>query len=248
MTGKMARSETDGAAKPVRRSEAEIAEVMDFRARRAVEHFKRLAVGGRKRTCPVCGYVGPFSPVRHKPEVWCPGCDSRPRHRLMQLWLDRTPIHPETRVLHFAAEPWLAAAIRGRAAEYITADINDLYDLKIDIEAMALPDARFELNIANPVLEPGHDRKALDELFRVLSPGGLAALTVPLVEGWEHTLEMPQGASAEERALRTTDPTHLRFYGRDFRDRLDAAGFEVAEFTATEPDVGDHALHIITFP
>ncbi len=225
----------------MRRSQAEIAETLDLRARRAMDHFAALARGGRDRSCPVCGYAGPFSPVRAKPETWCPSCDSRPRHRLMKLWLDATPIAPAARVLHFAAEPWLADAIRPRVAEYVTADINDRYDLVLDITAMDQPDGRWDLLIANHVLEHVDDGAALAEIFRVLAPGGLAALMVPLVEGWPHTLELPD-AGPEERALRLTDPDHLRFYGRDFRDRLEAAGFEVSTFTATEPDVADHAL------
>ncbi len=228
---------------PQRRSDAEIARVLDLRARRAVAHFVALAECGPTASCPICGYEGRFSPVRHKPSIWCPSCDSRPRHRLMKLWLDRDPIRPDARVLHFAAEPWLADAIRARAAEYVTADINGRCDLRIDIEAMELPDARFDLIIVNHVLEHVDDAAALSEIFRVLAPGGVAALTVPLVEGWDRTLDLPADATPGERALRATDPTHLRLYGRDFRDRLKAAGFETSAFTATEPDVGDHALH-----
>ena len=230
--------------KPMARSAAEIERTLDLRARRALAHYTALAEGGgRDRACPVCGYKGRFSPVRHKPDAWCPNCDSRPRHRLFALWMmqDRDAFRG-ARVLHFAAEPALGTVIAQRAAEYVTADINDQYDLQIDVTAMALEDGRFDAIVCNHVLEHVDDAAALAEMFRVLTPGGLAVLSVPLVAGWEETYEPPEAAGADERAFRLTDPDHRRMYGRDFADRIAAAGFAVSTFTATEPAVGDHAL------
>ncbi|MFT4792982.1 MAG: SAM-dependent methyltransferase [Paracoccaceae bacterium] len=229
---------------PLARTHADIAQVLDLRARRAVDHFTALTHGGPVKTCPICGYVGRFSPVRHKPAIWCPNCDSRPRHRLFALWLASDPSALKgARVLHFAAESALSALIRPRVAAYLTADIHDDYDLTIDITAMnGVADGTFDAVIANHVLEHVDDAAALAEMARILAPGGLAVLTVPLVEGWDKTLELPD-ASAEDRALRATDPDHLRMYGRDFADRIRAAGFDLTVFAATEPMVGDHALH-----
>lgn len=225
------------------RSPDEIRAVMDVRAHRAIEHFTALAWGRRPRLCPVCGYQGMFSPVRHKPEIWCPSCDSRPRHRLLKLWVDREMELPAgARVLHFAAEPFVRAWFEARGADYVTADINEKFELRLDIEAIDLPDTSFEMVIANHVLEHVDDAKALAEINRVLRPGGQAVLTVPMVEGWEETYEEP-GLSETERRLRYGDPSHRRFYGRDVRERIRAAGFRLAEFAGTEPDVSDHALH-----
>jgi SAM-dependent methyltransferase len=228
---------------PGRRSAEEIAATLAFRARRGAAHFAKLIEEGPARACPVCGYEGRFSPVRHKPGIWCPSCDSRPRHRLFQLWLEREGLPEGARVLHFAAEPLIDAWLRPRVAEYVTADINDRYEAVIDITAMDLPDERFDAVIANHVLEHVDDRAALAEMARVLAPGGLAILTVPLVEGWEETLERAEWTSAQDRARYYTDPAHLRLYGRDFRERIAAAGLAPSEFTALEPDVSRHGLH-----
>jgi SAM-dependent methyltransferase len=230
---------------PLARTAEEIAQVLDLRAGRAVAHFTALAQDGPIRTCPVCGHVGRFSPVRHKPGIWCPSCDSRPRHRLFALWLASDPSALKgARVLHFAAEDALSALIRPRAAAYVTADIHDRYMLRLDITSMhGVADGAFDAVIANHVLEHVDDVAACAEIARVLAPGGIAALTVPLVEGWDDTLELPESASAQERILRATDPDHRRMYGRDFSDRLRAAGFDVTAYAATEPQVGDHALH-----
>ncbi len=226
-----------------RRDPAEIAAIMDLRAKRAIDHVTALAWGRTPRICPICGYRGLFSPVRHKPEIWCPSCDSRPRHRLMKLWMDRAMALPAgARVLHFAAEPWVRGWIEARGADYVTADINDLFELQLDITAMDLPGASFDMVIANHVLEHVDDRAALAEMFRVLRPGGQAVLTVPMIEGWDATHEDPSLATDAERRSHYGDPTHLRFYGRDFRDRVRAAGFALDEYVAVEPDCSVHAL------
>lgn len=229
---------------PGTRSPEEIARIMEFRAQRAIAHVKALAHGAIDRHCPICGYAGPFSPVRHKPEIWCPSCDSRPRHRLMKLWMDREMVVPEAaEVIHFAAEPWVRAELEARGAGYRTADLNDLFELQLDITAIDLPDGSLDMLIANHVLEHVDDALAFAEIFRVLKPGGQAVITVPMIEGFDRTYEDPAHDTPELRKLYYGDPTHLRWYGRDLRDRFAEPGFTVAEFTALEPDATKHALH-----
>ncbi|MGM0584632.1 MAG: class I SAM-dependent methyltransferase, partial [Pseudomonadota bacterium] len=161
-------------AQPAGRSAAEIEAKLELRARLAVEHMGRVARDGPERDCPLCGYRGVFSPVRHKPGIWCPSCDSRPRHRLLKLWMDRTGgFGAGARVLHFAPEPVLAACIGPAAAEYVTADLEQAADLALDITAMEVAEGRFDAVIANHVLEHVDDRAALAEIRRVLAPGGL---------------------------------------------------------------------------
>ena len=228
---------------PMRPSE-EIAAVMDKRARRAIDHVTALAWGRTPRHCPICGYEGMFSPVKHKPEIWCPGCDSRPRHRLLKLWMDRAMDLPDgARVIHFAAEPWVGPILEARGATYQTADINDKFELRLDITAMDLPDGSVDMLIANHVLEHVDDLAAFAELYRVLRPGGQAVITVPMIEGFDRTYEDPSLTTPELRALHYGDADHLRWYGRDVRNRFAAPGFEVSEFTALEPEAAHHALH-----
>jgi SAM-dependent methyltransferase len=163
---------------------------------------------------------------------------------LLKLWIDREMALPESaEIIHFAAEPWVRAEMEARGARYRTADLNDLFELQLDITAIDLPDASLDMVIANHVLEHVDDAKALAEVFRVLKPGGQAVLTVPMIDGFDATYEDPAHDTAELRALYYGDPTHLRWYGRDFRDRLAGAGFDLREFTALEPDATTFALH-----
>ncbi|MEM0923443.1 MAG: methyltransferase domain-containing protein [Pseudomonadota bacterium] len=229
---------------PGTRSDEEIERIRSHRAARAISHVTRLAMGETERHCPICAYQGMFSPVRHKPEIWCPQCDSRPRHRLLKLWMDREMRLLEgAEVLHFAAEPWMRDWFEAKGAHYVTADLNDRYELQLDITEIALPDASRDMVIANHVLEHVDDARALAEIHRILRPGGQAVLTVPMIEGWDETYENTALTTEGERRLHYGDPDHLRFYGRDVRERITAQGFDLSMFVAEEPDVSRHALH-----
>ncbi len=226
------------------RTDVEIAEIMDRRAKRSIDHVTALAWGKTPRECPICGYQGMFSPVKHKPEIWCPGCDSRPRHRLLKLWMDREMTLPAgSRVIHFAAEPWVATEMVAKGARYQTADINDKFELVLDITALDLPDGSVDMFMANHVLEHVDDTAAFAEMFRALAPGGQAVITIPMIEGFDETYEDVENNTPELRKLRYGDADHLRWYGRDVRQRFAAPGFEVTEFTALEPEASRYALH-----
>jgi len=162
---------------------------------------------------------------------------------LLKLWMDSEMVLPRgARVIHFAAEPWVRAGMEARGADYLTADLNDRFDLQLDITALDLPDASVDMVIANHVLEHVDDAKAFAELYRVLRPGGQAVITVPMIEGFERTYEDPTVRTPEARALHYGDADHLRWYGRDVRQRFAAPGFTIDEFTALEPDAATYAL------
>ena len=87
--------------------------------------------------------------------------------------------------------------------------------------------AVFDAVICIHVLEHvENDRQALTEIFRVLKPGGWAIITVPILPD-EPTREDPSVTSAEARQKLFGEKGHVRFYGMDIRDRLEAAGFDV---------------------
>jgi|AACY02.2.fsa_nt_gi hypothetical protein len=56
------------------------------------------------RTCPICGYHGPFDAFGTyfvRPDAVCRGCGSRERHRLLKLLLDADPsLAAGARALH----------------------------------------------------------------------------------------------------------------------------------------------------
>ena len=100
--------------------------------------------------------------------------------------------------------------------------------------AYALPfdDGTFDRVVAAEVLEHlPQDRRAMDELVRVLKPGGLIAITVPR---WGPELV----CWALSSAYHEVEGGHVRIYrGDELRRRLVAAGLEVVDGHHT------HALH-----
>lgn len=198
------------------------------------------------RQCNICGYEGPFGPAGKgtRNDAKCPRCHSAERYRLFKLWLDREPEAMRGKdVLHFAPESSLAALIKPLAQIYRSGDIQPgRADMVLNIEALELSEASFDAVVCSHVLEHVDDRKALAELFRVLRPGGLAIIMVPIVEGWAHTYENAGVTSPEARTLHFGQFDHVRYYGADLRERICNVGFSLREFTAEAPDVLRHGL------
>jgi SAM-dependent methyltransferase len=179
--------------------------------------------------------------VGHPPrwDARCASCGSRERHRLLWLWAIRDGRNElaTKRILHFAPEKALRRALRNNP-RYETADLYQTgVTHRADIRQLPLPDATYDVVIANHVLEHvDDDRRAVAELFRVLRPGGTALLTVPLNPTRATTYEDPAVTDPVGRQAHFNAPDHRRFYGLDFADRLAAVGFVVETFRMTPPE------------
>jgi SAM-dependent methyltransferase len=218
--------------------------MMEFLAR-------ALGLSGSKgasfaRLCNVCGYRGRFQ-AAGKPrriDARCPKCGSAERYRLLALWLDRDgSFLKSAHVLHFAPEAGLAAMLKTRGGRYESGDIAPgKADRVLNIEAIAAPDASYDCVVCSHVLEHVDDKKALLEIYRVLKPGGVALIMLPVIEGWAKTYENPELVSREDRKRHYGQSDHLRYYGADVRDRIRGCGFALDEFTAEGADVLTYAL------
>jgi SAM-dependent methyltransferase len=198
------------------------------------------------RTCSVCGYTGRFNAAGRprRIDARCPKCGSAERYRLLALWLDRHGgFLREADMLHFAPEAGLAKLLKTRAGRYRSADIAEgRADLVLNIEAIAAPDASFDCVVCSHVLEHVDDAKALAEIHRLLKPGGVALIMLPVIEGWAKTYENAAVKTPAERMRHYGQSDHLRYYGADVRDRIRSAGFVLEEFTAEGEDVLTYAL------
>ena len=91
----------------------------------------------------------------------------------------------------------------------------------LDIQAIAVPDASYDCVVCSHVLEHADDAKALCEIYRVLKPGGVALIMLPVIEGWATTYENPAVTSPEDRKKRHYGQAdHVRYYGADMRNRI----------------------------
>ncbi|HVZ06355.1 class I SAM-dependent methyltransferase [Rhodopila sp.] len=202
---------------------------------------RRQFIGGKvARTCPICGHTGAMIGVGHPPR-WdsrCARCGSRERHRLLWLWItaDGGNRLNGKRILHFAPEKALRKALAGNPG-YETCDLfQPGVTHQADITRLPMTDQSYDVIIANHVLEHiDDDCKAMRELFRVLRPGGIALLTVPLNPTRATTYEDPAITDPALRNAHFNAPDHRRYYGLDFADRLSAAGFSVETFRLPPP-------------
>jgi SAM-dependent methyltransferase len=161
----------------------------------------------------------------------CRACFSEERHRALRVFLDNwLGDNRPLRLLHFAPERSLRSWLDNRAnVDYLTADIGR-HDVsaRLDMTDMGVRAEAFDVIVASHVLEHvADDRAAMRELWRVLRPGGTALIMVPLNASRSHTFEDPTITTPEARHAAFWQADHVRLYGRDFVDRLRAAGFEV---------------------
>ncbi|MCC7418638.1 MAG: class I SAM-dependent methyltransferase [Acidobacteria bacterium] len=147
----------------------------------------RASVSGPGRACPICGWSGPqFHPAVYPAHgLWrrhaaCPRCASLERHRA--LWFAYRAFlascHARPRVLHLSPERCFRALFQAHASRYVTGNYDhERADARLDLEHLGLADGSFDLIVANGVLSSVRDlAKAIDNLHRVLAPGGSALL------------------------------------------------------------------------
>ncbi len=195
------------------------------------------------KKCPICGYEGidfePYVNIIHR-EVECPQCKSHERHRALWLFFhERKDILKKgNRFLHFAPEIQFNDLLRNSGIEYHPVDIDDantLVEEIVDIQDIPYENDYFDVIYCSNVLEHVEDdEKAMNELYRVLKPGGRALILVP-INGISYeipvdkskTYENPEYNTPELREKYYGQFDHLRIYGTDFKDKLTNVGFKV---------------------
>lgn len=162
----------------------------------------------------------------------CPFCYSFDRERLVLLFLHaKTDVFTaKLKLLHVAPEPHLMKVLKNLPnLDYLSGDIESPRAMtKMDITKIDRNDKTFDAIICNHVLEHiPDDRKAMAELYRILKPGGWAILQVPLSPLLEQTYEPPIPDNPRLRKKEFGQEDHVRIYGKDYKDRLKQAGFQV---------------------
>jgi SAM-dependent methyltransferase len=184
--------------------------------------------------CPCCdGDFSRFIPHRGRQFARCPRCGALERHRLLWLYLhQRTDIFTRNiALLHVAPESALQQRLRRLTnVDYRSVDLDSPLAMDhADLLNLPYPDSSFDVVMCNHVLEHvDDDRRALREIRRVLRPRGTAILMSPIDERLSATIEDPAVTSAEERHRVFGQSDHVRRYGRDFAQRVEAESFAVA--------------------
>ena len=222
-----------------------------------------LFLKGSKYTDPIDGKSFrkflPYGYGTQRPNVLSPSTLSLERHRLLWLYLqnetsffkpapkslnvsssqkkDSETSSELKKVLHMAPEQcFLTRFKKLKHLDIITADLySPIVDVKADILDLPFDDNSFDIIFCNHVLEHiEDDKKAMQELYRVLKVGGFGIFQIPQDYSRAATYEDFSIISPEERAKHFGQYDHVRVYGSDYFDRLRAVGFKVEEVNYAE--------------
>lgn len=194
--------------------------------------YRRCALwnrfAARQRQCPLCGWSGwTYLPFVHNIYIRrgaaCPKCGALERHRAFTILLRRELSRlPAGKALEVSPvfEFGFKSLFLEAGWEYLSLDIEPgKADIQGDICELPFSQGEFDAIVCFHVLEHvPDDRKALRELRRCLKSGGMLFLAVP----WK--------ADSLTREFAAPDPLlhgHVRHYGRDVKERIAEAGFQV---------------------
>jgi predicted SAM-dependent methyltransferase len=181
----------------------------------------------------------PYGYGKQRPNVLSPSTLSLERHRLLWLYLKNETdfFTAQKKVLHIAPEQcFLKLFKKQNNLQYITADLySPIADVKADICDLPFEDNSFDIIFCNHVLEHiEDDKKAMNELYRVLKPSGMGVFQIPQDLNREKTYEDFSITNPEERKIHFGQYDHVRVYGKDYFSRLRSVGFKVNEINYSE--------------
>ena len=183
----------------------------------------------------------PYGYAKVRENVLAPGTLSLERHRLFWLYLKNETNFfssiKKIKILHFAPEQAFYNRFKKiKHLEYITTDLNSpLADVKADICNLPFKDLEFDYIFCNHVLEHiPDDTKAMQELYRVLAPGGIGIFQIPQDLSRKTTYEDNSITDPKERTNIFGQYDHVRVYGQDYFNRLRSVGFKVDEIDYTK--------------
>ncbi len=195
---------------------------------------------GNKFTDPIDGnsfkMFLPYGYGTQRNNVLSPSTLSLERHRLLWLYLqNETNFFKATekiKVLHFAPEQEFYKRFKKQTnLDYITTDLlSPLADVKADICNLPFQDNTYDIILCNHVLEHiPDDTKAMQELYRVMKPGGMGIFQIPQDLKRAVTFSDDSITDQKERAKIFGQYDHVRVYGRDYFEKLRSIGFRVEE-------------------
>lgn len=199
-----------------------------FRCEPLLRFIYYLGFMGNTYQCRVCGKtLRAF--VKAGNERICPRCGSLPRTRRLWQILETGFLHESTRILHFSPSRSIYRLFKRSSFNYISSDLSGdfLADAAYDITQIDAPAESFDGIICYHILEHiTDDRKAMQEMHRVLKPGGFAIIQTPFKAGTIYEDKRINTPSAREIHFGQDD--HVRIYSVEgLKTRLEAAGFQV---------------------
>jgi N-acetylglucosaminyl-diphospho-decaprenol L-rhamnosyltransferase len=199
------------------------------------ELFARLTAVPPRVECNLCGWRGQrfhpnTGPGYHEVETVCPGCVTQDRHRsLLALLASQTDFFsPGTIAIEVAPmRGFEALCLAQPELSYTSFDYERHAMERGDITNMRYADESADYFLCFHVLEHIPDEaRAVQEIRRVLKPGGCAVLQVPI--DWDAETTREYGGPDPR------DVGHVRRHGRDFAARLAAHDLEVSSVSVAD--------------
>ncbi|MDA3868252.1 MAG: class I SAM-dependent methyltransferase [Salinivirgaceae bacterium] len=174
----------------------------------------------------------PYGRINARPNALAPDSMSLERHRAIWLFLqnETTFFTENVKFLHVAPEYCFLRLFKNQKnLDYVTADLSSPWaDVKMDIRKMPFEENTFDAAMCNHVFEHvWEDVDSMREFYRVLKPGGWAVFQVPIRWNQSKTYEDPSITEPAEREKHFGQRDHVRYYGADYTERLQKAGFHV---------------------
>jgi SAM-dependent methyltransferase len=201
---------------------------------------------GDQHYCPICETsFARF--MRRGGNLMCVGCRSFARHRLMVLYIQREVelLRQPAPILHIAPEPGVHSVLsKAPAIDNVTLDLESGADVQIQADARELPfgDGSFDAVLCSHVLEHiPEDVTVAYEMSRVLAPGGVALIQVPVDPRSEpHTRlsRRPQATASASTGSATTSASTLMTSRCDLPGRSRRCNGSTTPRPATMPTGG----------
>lgn len=170
----------------------------------------------------------------------CPFCSSDERTRHLYIYLLALYQKLENKkILHIAPELQLQRFLKASGAEYVDCDLSRTdVSCREDITHLSFSDNTFDYTICMHILEHVlDDQQAISELYRVLKPGGMAIVAVPLAAT---AMEDYTITSPDARKAAYGERDHVRNYSHDLLEsKLHKSGFTV---TFSSPEAFPEAV------
>ena len=206
--------------------------------------FAPVVLKGNNVECPVCEKsFKKFLPYGYnefqRENVLCPYDLTLERHRLMWVYLKTKSnfFTADLKVMHIAPEQCFYKLFRNQKnLDYTTGDLESpLADIHFDLHKIPLEDNQYDVIFCNHVMEHvENDVQCMQELLRIMKPGGWGIFQVPIDRTRDTTYEDASITDPKEREKHFWQYDHVRLYGTNYPDVLRSAGFEVEEYDYRE--------------
>lgn len=205
------------------------------------KYFAPILLKGDNVECPVCEkkfkrFLAYGYGEQNRPNVLCPNDFTLERHRLMWVYLQQFSnffTAENLKVMHVAPEQCFLGKFKKQSnLDYVTSDLESpIADMHFDLHNIPLEDNQYDVVFCNHVMEHVEDyHQCMTELYRIMKPGGWGIMQVPIDYSREETYEDPTITDPKEREKHFWQYDHVRLFGKDYPDKLKAAGFDVEHF------------------